>query len=88
MTEQAIDFIKVGERVRYIGTSKYRREDWPKDAWVEHGVMGTVTEYHPLLPAFGDIEAIEAWAVVTWDFNGRTAIEAEDEGDRWERVKS
>lgn len=81
-------FIEVGDRVRYIGTSKYRDETWPEDAWLEYGVTGTVTENHPRLPAFRDIEAIEAWATVTWDFNGETAIEAESEGDRWERIGS
>ncbi|MBA7686661.1 hypothetical protein ES703_95112 [subsurface metagenome] len=44
-------FIKVGERVRFIGSSKYRFETWPEGKWLEYGVTGTVTEYHPEHPA-------------------------------------
>lgn len=32
-------------------------------------------------------EAIAAWAAVKWDNGASTAIHADDEGKRWERVK-
>ncbi len=86
----ATQFVKIGDRVRYLAHergSKYRRGDWPEGVWLgDKEVDGTVTEYHPRLPAFGDIEAIEAWAVVKWDNGAKTAIESKDEGKGWERV--
>lgn len=85
-------FIKVGERVCYIGSSRYRYADWPEGAWMEKGMDGTVTEYYPKQPevvAGGEkFEAIEAWAVVRWDNGGSTAIDHEDEGKQWERIKA
>ncbi len=84
-------FIKVGERVRFIGSSKGRYETWPKDAWLEKGVTGTVKEYHPENPAVkvsGEyFEALPPYAVVRWDFGGDTVIDPEDEDKRWERIK-
>jgi hypothetical protein len=84
-------FVRIGERVRYVGTSRYRYETWPKAAWLESGVTGTVTEYHPGQPAVwirGEyFEAIEPYAVVTWDSGGKTAIHAEGEGKDWERIR-
>ncbi len=84
-------FVNVGERIRYIGTSKYRYETWPKDAWLEKGITGTVTEFHeesPEVIAGGErFEAIPAYAVVNWDFGGQTAIDAEYEGVTWERIE-
>ena len=85
-------FVKVGERVRVIGSSRYRYESWPKDKWLEYGVTGTVTEYHPESPEVrirGEIfEALPQYAVVSWDLGGAadTCIDPEDEGKRWERI--
>lgn len=85
-------FINVGERVRFIGSSKYRYETWPEGKWLEYGVAGTVTEYHPEHPEVrirGEIfEALPPYAVVRWDLGGDadTAIDPEDEGSRWERI--
>lgn len=85
-------FILMGERVRFIGASKYRYETWPEGKWLEHGVTGTVIEYHPESPAVrikGEyFEALPPYAVVQWDLGAesKTAIDAEDEGDRWERI--
>jgi len=83
-------FIKVGERVRFIGSSRGRYETWPKDAWLEKGVTGTVKEYHPEQPAVrvgGEyFEALPPYAVVRWDFGGDTVIDPDDEGKRWERI--
>ncbi len=84
-----IAFIKVGDRVRYIGKIKGRSETWPEGVWLEKGIEGTVTEYHPRIPAppIPGEEPIEAYAVVEFDNGASTAIEPEDEGERWERVK-
>ncbi len=86
------EFVSVGERIRYIGTSKYRDETWPKDAWLEKGITGTVTEFHeesPEVIAGGErFEAIPPYAVVTWDFGGRTAIDPETENIDWQREHS
>jgi len=83
-------FIKVGERVRFIGSSRGRYGTWPKDAWLEKGVIGTVKEYHPEQPAGragGEyFEALPPYAVVRWDFGGDTVIDPDDEGKRWERI--
>lgn len=83
-------FIRVGERVRYIGSSRRRFETWPEGAWLEYGVTGTVKEYHPEHPAVrvgGEyFEALPPYAVVRWDFGGETAIDPDDEGKRWERI--
>jgi len=86
-------FIKVGERVRYIRElGRSRRQDWPEGAWLEYGVEGVVTEFRPGSPAVtvkGEhFEGIEPWAVVTWDNGGDTAIDAEEEGEHWERIGS
>lgn len=82
-------FVKVGDRIRYIGGSKFRYQNWPEGAWLEAGVEGLVTEYHPALPPVihGD-EGIPPWAVVTWEFGGQTGIDAEYEGEQWERIRS
>lgn len=85
-------FVKVGERVRFIGSSRSRYERWPEGKWLEHGVTGTVSEYHPESPAVtvgGELfEAIPPYAVVRWDLGGEsdTCIDSEDEGKRWERI--
>lgn len=80
-------FIEVGERVRYIADYKYRYEHWPEGALLMWGVEGVVTEYHPEQPPLpGESKGSGAWAVVRWDFGGETAIKAEDEGKRWEKV--
>jgi len=86
-------FVKVGDRVRFIDRrGKYRRQDWPEEAWLEYGVEGTVTEYHPRRPALtirGEfIEGIEPWAVVAWDNGTATAIDPDTEGERWEKIGS
>lgn len=85
-----IDFASVGERIRYIGASRYRYETWPEDAWLKKGITGTVTEFHkesPEVRVGGELfEAIPPYAVVTWDFGGETAIDAEYEGKTWERI--
>jgi len=86
-------FIKVGERVRYIRElGRSRRQDWPEGAWLEYGVEGVVTEFRPGSPAVtvkGEhFEGMEPWAVVTWDNGGDTAIDAEEEGEHWERIGS
>jgi len=84
-------FIKVGERVRFIGSSRSRYGSWPEGKWLEYGVTGTVTEYHPESPEVrvkGEIfEALPPYAVVTWDLGAaaKTVINPEDEGERWER---
>jgi len=82
-------FIRVGERVRYIGSSRGRYETWPEGAWLEYGVTGTVKEYHPEQPAVRVgreyFEAIPPYAVVRWDFGGETVIDPDDEGKRWSR---
>lgn len=84
-------FIRVGDRVRYIGELKGHSGSWPEGVWLEKGNEGTVTEYHPLLPevvvAGERFEAIPAYAVVTFDNGASRAIDPEDEGERWERVK-
>jgi hypothetical protein len=83
-------FIKVGERVRYIGKIKGRSGTWPEGVWLEKGMEGTVIEYYPwgrYTPIHGE-EPIEAYAVVKFDNGASTAIDPEDEGERWERVKS
>jgi hypothetical protein len=81
-------FIRVGDRVKYIGSSKYRYEGWPEGAWLQFGSQGTVIEYFPELPALPsmNIESIPAYAVVSWDNRGQTAIDAEYEGKDWERI--
>lgn len=83
-------FIRVGERVRYIASSRGRYETWPEGSWLEYGVTGTVKEYHPEQTAvkvgeeyFG---ALPPYAVVRWDFGGETVIDPDDEGKRWERM--
>lgn len=87
-------FIKVGERVRFIASSKYRYETWPKDKWLEYSVSGTVIEYHPESPEVrirGEIfEALPPYAIVRWDLGGSadTVIDPDDEGERWERIKA
>lgn len=86
-------FIKIGDRVRYIRElGRSRRGDWPEGAWLEYGVEGTITEYHPGQPAVTVrgkyFEGIEPWAVVTWDNGGTTAIDAAEEGEHWERIGS
>ncbi|MFW6126441.1 MAG: hypothetical protein ACOC58_04980 [Chloroflexota bacterium] len=84
-------FIGTGQRVRYIGSSKYRHGDWPEGAWIQYGATGTVTEYQPgytpVVVRGEHFEGLEPWAVVTWDFGGTTAILAEDEGRAWERAR-
>ena len=86
-------FVKVGERVRFIGSSRSRYGRWPEGKWLEHGVTGTVSEYHPESPAVtvgGELfEAIPPYAVVRWDLGGEsdTCIDSEDEGKRWERIR-
>jgi len=86
-------FIKVGERVRFVASSRGRRGDWPAGKWLEYGVTGTVTEYHPAQPAVtvrGEhFEALPPYAVARWDLGGvaDTVIDLEDEGKRWERIK-
>jgi len=85
-------FTLIGQRVRKLGSSKYRYETWPKDKWLEQGVNGTVSEYHPENPAVtvnGQyFEALPPYAVVTWDLGTevKTCIDADDEGIGWERI--
>lgn len=88
--KEAMPFIKVGDRVRYIGKIKGRRGTWPEGVWLEKGMEGTVIEYHPRIPAppIPGEEPIEAYAVVKFDNGASTAIDPKDEGERWERVKS
>ena len=92
MTDQQ-DFIKVGDGIRFIGKSKYRYETWPVDKWLEYGVKGTVIEYHPESPVIminGEtFEALPPYAVVELEFGSvaQIAIEATDEGTRWERIR-
>jgi hypothetical protein len=83
-------FIKVGDRVRYIGKIKGRSDTWPEGVWLEKGIEGTVTEYQPRIPAppIPGEEPIEAYAVVKFDNGASSAIDSKDEGERWERVKS
>jgi hypothetical protein len=82
-------FVKVGDRVRYIGEIKGRSGTWPEGVWLEKGMEGTVTEYHPPEPEVvvrGErFEAIPAWAVVKFDNGASTGINPEDEGKRWEK---
>jgi len=89
-TRRKEPFVRVGERVRYVGSSKYRYKTWPEGAWLERGITGMVTEYHPGQPAVrikGEyFEAIEPYAVVTWEFGGTTAIDAKGEGKTWQRI--
>jgi len=86
-------FIKIGVRIRKIGLSKYRYESWATDKWLQEGVIGTVTEYHPENPPVrinGELfEATPPYAVVQWDLapNALTCINPEDEGISWERIK-
>ena len=92
MTSQR-EFIKVGERIRFIGNSKYRYDTWPEGKWLEYGIKGIVVEYHPESPAVkvnGEtFEALLAYAVVELEFDptAQIAIEANDEGIRWERIR-
>lgn len=85
-------FINVGDRVVRIGKSKSRFERWPKDVWLEAGVMGTVTEYHDKIPAMTlagtHFEAIPAWAIVTWDLGAevQTVIDVGSENESWKRL--
>jgi len=44
------NFVKVGDRIRYIVEFKMRSETWPKGVWLEPGIEGAVTEYHPPQP--------------------------------------
>ena len=80
MMAMSTQFIVQGARVKRIHHGKSRSSDWPEGSWLEYGSTGTVTAYHPQL------EELEPWAVVTWDFGGKTAIDAIDEGRLWERV--
>ena len=82
--KEAMPFIKVGDKVRYIGKIKGRRGTWLPGVWLEQGMEGTVIEYHPRI-ILGE-EPIEAYAVVKFDNGATTAIDAKDEGERWERV--
>lgn len=87
-----ISFVKLGERIRKIGKSKYCYVSWDTDKWLEEGVRGTVVEYHPESPAVrinGELfEAIPPYAVVQWDIaeNAKTCISADDEGITWGRI--
>lgn len=85
------EFIKVGDRVRYIGELKSRSDAWPEGVWLERGIEGTVTEYHPRQRAVvvrGErFEGLPAYAVVKFDNGALTCIDPEDEGKRWERIK-
>ena len=89
MTEQ---FIKVGDRIRYIGDSKFRRGDWPEGAWIEYGIEGFVSEFHEESPEVilpGEtFEAIPPYAVVKFDNGGETCIDPEEENERWQRIAS
>lgn len=84
-------FIKIGERVRYLAKIKYRNLDWLEGTWMERGVTGTVSEYHRGHAAMtfrGDyFERIPPWALVKWNNGASTAIDAEDENERWERIQ-
>lgn len=82
-------FIKIGERIQYIGDSKFRSTKWPEGAWIENGILGTVTEYHPeepevILPG-ETFEAIPAYAVVKFDNGAETCIDPEEENTRWRK---
>jgi len=86
-------FVEIGERVRFIGSGRHRRGDWPEGRWLEYGVTGTVTEYHPEQPVVivkGErFEALPPYAVARWDLGGvaDSVIDTEDEGRRWERMR-
>ena len=89
---QVNNFVAIGERVRRLGRSRYRYENWPEGQWLEHGAEGTVIEYHPESPAVrinGEyFEALPPYAVVQWDLGeaARTCINPEDEGEQWEHI--
>lgn len=88
------EFVSGGDRVRLLlGLGgKFRYGHWPEGVWLGDKVIeGTVTEFHPEQPAVragGEyFEKLDAWAVVRWDNGADTAIQAEDESKRWERVR-
>ncbi len=76
-------FIDVGTRICYISHRPgFRYENWPAGAWMEPGVLGTVTEH------YSQLQGMPQWAVVTWDHGGLTSIYAEGEGDVWLRTNN
>lgn len=72
-------------------SSKYRYENWPEGIWLgDKEVEGTVIKYCPEFPGMqyrGEyIEPIPAWAHVKWDNGADSAIDADNEGERWKRI--
>jgi len=89
-----VKFVKIGDRVRYLSPSgaRSRNDSWPKDVWLEHGITGTVIEYHPALPeriVGGEVfERIPPYAVVKFDNGASTCIDGDKRGrERWEFAK-
>ena len=84
-------FVTIGERIEEIGEGAARYKDWPEGAWLKKGTKGKVVEYHEGEPAMrvGSqyFPSLAPWAVVEWDFGGRTAISPEDEGRRWRTLE-
>ena len=86
----AKEFVKIGERIRFIGASKTRNESWPDGSWLEKGIEGQVAEYHPEQKevfAGGKVfEAIPPYAVVHFDNGAVICIDPDEEYERWERI--
>lgn len=86
-------FIKVGDKVRAIGKSKYRYDSWPSGVWLQAGLTGHIVDYHSGSPAVkisGEyFEALEEYAVVEWGGHAgvQTAIDPSGEGETWERIQ-
>jgi len=84
--------MKVGQRIRHLSLSgsKSRRDTWPEGVWLEHGIEGTIVEYHPALPKRvigGEVfERIPPYAVVKFD-NGATNCIDSGNKHRWEYIK-
>jgi len=81
-------FVEVGDRIRYIAELKSRSDAWPEGVWLEPGIEGAVTEYHPPQPevVVRGFEELPAYAVVKFDNGASTCIDPEDEGKRWEKI--
>lgn len=85
-------FVKVGDRVRYIGKlQRFRYGDWPADAWVQKGVKGIVTKIYPADrdydPEQGKWYTIPMAAGVKWDNGGHSLIHDGEEGQTWEKIQ-
>lgn len=87
-----IPFVRVGDRVRYIGESRSRYGDWPAGEWLEKGKEGVIIEFHSEAPTViiggRRFERIEPWAVVQWGRGGKTALDADSKGKRWELLEN